>query len=255
MMYDIKNLLNDESLKNVQTDTLMIHYKQLVPNNGNNYSLKSIKELAQSIELVGLLQLPLVKETREENEEGDDLYLIVAGHRRHKAIEYLVEVLGKTEYEYVQCCVLPQEENANLSQIKLHLANILNRDISEFEKMEAIAELEELFKKLKLNGQEILGSIRKNIAEFIGLSETQVQRYMTIGAKADDEIKAKLKDGKVTVKEAYNETKKKQKKTKVVTTADKAKVQFVKLKKIVSEVEDENLKNALQVIEEWINNQ
>jgi ParB family chromosome partitioning protein len=199
MAFNIKNLLNEESLKQARNDRKKIHYSKLVPNPKNIYSISDIEELADSIEDSGLLQNLVVKEN------GDDTYEIVSGHRRWNATKLLVEERNHEEYAEVECLVLSKDEDELQTLLKLHTTNLLARNISEYEKMQAIKELEEIYTQLAEKGQKPKGKIRDLIAEQVDLKPTQVQKYMTISKKADDETLSDLEEGNITVEQAYKQ--------------------------------------------------
>lgn len=199
MAFNIKNLLNEESLKGVKNDRKKIHYTNLVPNPKNTYSISDIEELADSIEDSGLLQNLVVK----PNE--DDTYTIVSGHRRWNATKLLAEERGKKEFAELECLVLPKDEDELQTLLKLHTTNLLARSISEYEKMQAIKELEDIYSQLAEKGLKPKGKIRDLIAEQVDLKPTQVQKYMSIAKKADEETLSELEEGTITVEQAYKQ--------------------------------------------------
>lgn len=76
----------------------MMHYKNLKSSKRNFYSQKRIEELADSIELVGMVLQPLIVCKLDMGE-----YEVLAGHRRLAACIYNVEVNGLKKYEQVPC--------------------------------------------------------------------------------------------------------------------------------------------------------
>jgi len=172
-----------------------IDYKLIEHNPKNHYSLENIEELADSIENFGLLQDLLVKE-----ENG--IYVIISGHRRYEAIKLLVEQRGLTKFEYIDCFLNDEAEDETITDIKLEISNILTRELSEYEKMIAIENLKKLIIKAKNNGFEIKGRMRDFIGEQINLSPAQTQRYIKVIDQGSDQIKAALKDKKISLSSA-----------------------------------------------------
>ena len=101
MGFNINAFLNEESRKNIKSDwkPLKVDVRKLRPSpeKTNFYHVddKEIKDLAESIELIGLQQYPVVRPI-----EGTDEYEVIAGHRRRLALLRLLDE-GKNEYEMV----------------------------------------------------------------------------------------------------------------------------------------------------------
>ena len=205
MAFSIKNLLNEETLKNATdaSSIVKIDYQKLVPNEKNIYHIAydETQDLADDIEYNGLLQNIVVKPL------DDKTYAIVAGHRRWNAIKELVENRGLSQFASVPCLVLDKDESEEETLLKLHTTNLLARSITEYEKMEGIKELKSIYKILASRGKKPKGKIRDLISEQVGLRPTQVQKYMTIGEKASEEILNDLRNNVVTVDEAYKQIK------------------------------------------------
>lgn len=196
--FSINALLNQETLKEATVFTKKIHYSKLLPNTNNTYSMDKIEELADSIQDVGLLQNLVAKVI-----DGSDEYILVAGHRRREAIRVLVEERQQNQFEMVDTMIIPSNEDETLTSIKLHVTNVLTRELSPTEKINAVAALKELFLDAKAKGYPIKGKIRDLIASQVGLGHTQVQKMLTIDEKADDQTKEALNSGEITVEQAY----------------------------------------------------
>ncbi|MCL2591958.1 MAG: ParB N-terminal domain-containing protein [Defluviitaleaceae bacterium] len=199
---DITSMLNIESIKEATTIRKRIHYTQLVPHEKNHYSLEYIEELADSIEDVGLLQDVIVKPIENE----PDKYTIIAGHRRRLALKILVEKRDLEKYANVPCVLLDSNEDELLTQLKLHITNTTTRELTEHDKMTAIAELKEIIEEARKRGYSIKGKTRDIIADNVNLGKSQVQKYVTINEKATNSVKEALKKGEITVSEAYQAT-------------------------------------------------
>ena len=205
MAFDIKNLLNEESIKQASSTSNIqkIDYQKLIPNEHNIYHIdeKDIQDLADDIEDNGLLQNLVVKPLEDGN------YLLVAGHKRYNAIKELVENRGLDKFSSIYCYILDKNESEEETLLKLHTTNLLSRDITEYEMMEAIKTLKDIYQKLAEQGKKPKGKVRDLISEQVNLGSTQVQKYMTIADKASDETLEALKEQNITVEEAYKQTK------------------------------------------------
>ena len=177
-----------------------IHYKSLVEHESSHYLRTGIEALADSIGDLGLLQDLLVKKGY------DNKYVIVAGHRRYLAIKMLVEDRGRKDLERINCCVLEEEEDSVITELKLHATNMTTRELSENEKMLAIASMKSLIVKARARGYKIKGKVRDLIGQSVNLRSTQVQKYLTISEQASPEVKEALARGEMTVENAYKTT-------------------------------------------------
>lgn len=141
------------------------HYLDLLPNPKQEqiFDIKDVESKAESIEQVGLLQAPLVQAIAGSNQA-----VIIAGHKRVKAIAYLVEEKGRKDLEYIRCQEFKNKDDA-ASEIALIDTNLEASELSNYEKMMAIGRKEEL---LKASGSK--GTLRSVIAEKSHLNETQI---------------------------------------------------------------------------------
>ncbi|MDU2156344.1 ParB/RepB/Spo0J family partition protein [Clostridium sp.] len=205
MAFNIKNLLNEESIKQASSTSNIqkIDYQKLIPNEHNIYHIdeKDIQDLADDIEDNGLLQNLVVKPLEDGN------YLLVAGHKRYNAIKELVENRGLDKFSSIYCYILDKNESEEETLLKLHTTNLLARDITEYEMMEAIKTLKDIYQKLAEQGKKPKGKVRDLISEQVNLGTTQVQKYMTIADKATEETLQDLKEQNITIEEAYKQTK------------------------------------------------
>ena len=96
-------------MKNKEFEISMIHYSLLIPSERNNYSVDSIKELANMILLSGGIKQNLLAR------EKDGHFELIAGHRRRLAAQYLVEEAGLEEYAYLPVRI--EESGDVLSEI------------------------------------------------------------------------------------------------------------------------------------------
>lgn len=166
----------------------------LVPSEGNFYSVESIEELKTSIELFGVLQNLTVKPL------DNGKYEIISGHRRHKACMELVAE-GKTEFEYVPCGIQTERDEIK-ERILLIMTNSTARELTDWEKMKQAEELRKNFEVLKKR-ENLPGRVRDLVADALGTSSTQVARLSAIDNHLTPEFKEEYKEGRIGTSAAY----------------------------------------------------
>ena len=185
----------------------MVHYTKLIPSENNNYSVDSIKELAQMIVLAGG-----VKQNLLARKKTPDEYELIAGHRRRQAVKYLVEELGREEYAMLPVHV--ERDGDLMSEINLILTNCGARNRSDWERMMEVTRLTELLKAMQTGSQEeqdrfrewiglepgLSGrELRKLVAELTGMSETKVAQLNHINNSLAPEMMDKFQAGAIGV--------------------------------------------------------
>ena len=185
----------------------MVHYTKLIPSENNNYSMDSIKELAQMIVLAGG-----VKQNLLVRKKTPDEYELIAGHRRRQAVKYLVEELGHEEYAMLPVHV--ERDGDLMSEVNLILTNCGARNRSDWERMMEVTRLTELLKAMQTGSQEerdrfrewiglepgLSGrELRKLVAELTGMSETKVAQLNHINNNLAPEMMDKFQTGQIGV--------------------------------------------------------
>lgn len=171
MGFNINAFLNEESKKDLKSDwkPIKISAKKLRPasDKTNFYHAedKEIKDLAESIELIGLQQYPVIRPI-----EGTDEYEVIAGHKRRLAILRLLDE-GKTEYEMIPCRVEAPDNIRN--ELILIFTNSTQRERTDYEKMREIERVRELLTEYQKT-HELTGRRQSIIAEILGTNKTKV---------------------------------------------------------------------------------
>ncbi len=171
MGFNINAFLNDESRKDIKSDwkPVKISARKLraAPDKKNFYHAedKEIKDLAESIELIGLQQYPVIRPV-----EGTDEYEVIAGHKRRLAILRLLDE-GKTEYEMIPCRVETPDDIRN--ELILIFTNSTQRERTDYEKMREIERVRELLAEYQKT-HELTGRRQSIIAEILGTNKTKV---------------------------------------------------------------------------------
>ena len=149
---------------------------------------ESVRELADSIELVGLLTpLSVIQD--------GDRYTLFAGERRYKAITQCLH------WSKAPCHVFDGESSSrNRRQFMLHEANG-QRDLNAGLQLQIFEEYYELLKDMEEKG-EYTGAKLGLIAKKMQISERQVRKYKRIAEQLTQQEKEMLAAGELTVNEA-----------------------------------------------------
>lgn len=154
----------------------MVPIEELRPNGGNFYDVSNIDDLADSIELNGLLE-PLCVFRRTQ---GTGSYVIFSGHRRYKALRALYEK-DRARWAEVPCIVCPDPHDANREMVMLIHANSTGRILSNWEKAEQALRLKKALVAMRESGAELPGRIRDLVAEEMQMSASKLARLEAIG--------------------------------------------------------------------------
>lgn len=155
----------------------MIPIAELRPNGGNFYDTSNFEDLADSIELNGLLE-PLCVFRRGQ---GTGSYVIFSGHRRYKALRLLYEKSGFEKWTEVPCIVYPDPHDANRETVMLIHANSTGRILSNWEKAEQALRLKKALVAMREGGADLPGRIRDLVAEEMQMSASKLARLEAIG--------------------------------------------------------------------------
>lgn len=190
-----------EAVSNSDTPRItMIPITELRPNGGNFYDTSNFEDLADSIELNGLLE-PLCVFRRGQ---GTGSYVIFSGHRRFKALRLLYEKSGFAKWTEVPCIVYPDPHDANRETVMLIHANSTGRILSNWEKAEQARRLKEALVAMREGGAELPGRIRDLVAEEMQMSASKLARLEAIGNNLTEVRFAKAwREGRLNESVAY----------------------------------------------------
>lgn len=178
----------------------MIPITELRPNSGNFYDTSNFEDLADSIELNGLLE-PLCVFRRGQ---GTGHYVIFSGHRRFKALRLLYEKSGFEKWTEVPCIVFPDPHDANRETVMLIHANSTGRVLSNWEKAQQARRLKEALVAMREGGAELPGRIRDLVAEEMQMSASKLARLEAIGNNLTEVRFAKAwREGRMNESVAY----------------------------------------------------
>ena len=190
-----------EAVSNSDTPRItMIPITELRPNGGNFYDTTNFEDLADSIELNGLLE-PLCVFRRGQ---GTGSYVIFSGHRRFKALRRLYEKSGFEKWTEVPCIVYPDPHDANRETVMLIHANSTGRILSNWEKAEQALRLKKALVAMREGGAELPGRIRDLVAEEMQMSASKLARLEAIGNNLTEVRFAKAwREGRLNESVAY----------------------------------------------------
>lgn len=190
-----------EAVSNSDTPRItMIPITELRPNGGNFYDTSNFEDLADSIELNGLLE-PLCVFRRGQ---GTGSYVIFSGHRRYKALRLLYEKSGFEKWTEVPCIVYPDPHDANRETVMLIHANSTGRILSNWEKAEQALRLKKALVAMREGGADLPGRIRDLVAEEMQMSASKLARLEAIGNNLTEVRFAKAwREGRLNESIAY----------------------------------------------------
>ncbi len=184
-----KSLIFSKEYKKARLDP-----RALIPSEHNTYSQENIEELADNMLLVGQLQEIIVGRVN-----GQDR--IIVGHRRTAAAVLNIE-RGHEEFKLVDCKI--REMSESLFMLTLHSANIFNRQLSDWELTNGVAEFTKYLEKAREAGEvTIEGKMRDYIANATGKSTGKINQINSINNNLCEEGKEAFKDGKINFSTAY----------------------------------------------------
>lgn len=204
-MFDITSLMSDASRQASERpkyEAVRLPISKLYPDpaNAKIYSVASIEELADSIELAGGVLHNLV--VREQDEDGR--YQIISGERRWTACKYLVEQ-GKEQYGEVGC-LIEHERDEDILQLMLVLANSTARQLTDAEKMRQAEALTAVLTRMRKEGK-VQGRVRDLVGKMLKTTSGQLARYHAIQANLQGGLRDKFERGKIGISIAYEASK------------------------------------------------
>lgn len=145
---------------------VQIPLSQMIVNEHNFFTVEDVQELADDIALNGLYS-PLTVCAA-----GEGKYRIVAGHRRRKALE----LLGRKDAP----CIVKNYDGEDSEMVALIQSNLTSRELTYYEKMEAVIRLEKALRSMKERGVTLPGRLRDHLAEQTNESASAVHRMQYI---------------------------------------------------------------------------
>ena len=201
--FDLGSTLADV-LKNVSDpdrgpeQIVMLPLASIDADANNFYSMDGVEELAENIELIGLLDPLRVR----ENPDMPGRYLIVSGHRRRAALWTLFEE-DPEKWAKAPCIVEQPAASPELQELRLIYANADTRKMTSADLSAQAQRVEMLLYELKNQGMEFPGRMRDHVAEACKVSATRLAQLKVIREKLFDDLLPLWEDGTINESCAY----------------------------------------------------
>lgn len=184
-------------------EVTLIPWTKLVENPRNFYNASDVVDLADSIQVNGLLD-PLVVYPIPGSESGS--FRLLSGHRRLRAIKHLVAEGREPErWTKIPCRVLPAPDSEAREDLMLIHANSTGRVRTPAELSTEAERLTAALVVLKEQGVELPGRLRGVVAAAIGVSQSKLARLKVIQDKLRvPGFKAAFENGKLAEAVAYD---------------------------------------------------
>lgn len=163
-------------------------------NEDNFFEVSDVDDLADSIALVGLQQ-PLVVMREELKTDGKMGYILIAGHRRMKALQQLGRETAP--------CIVTSPANDELEALALIQTNTTARSLDYTARMEAVKRTEAALLALKEKGYDLPGKMRDRVAEITQEKASEIARMKVIDKNLSAPLRQALADGKINASVAY----------------------------------------------------
>lgn len=176
-----------------QRITKWIHYTKLIDNKAQYCNERDKGEIIALAELIeadkGILQNVLVRKV------DTDEYEIIAGHKRRRAVRYLVEERGLKEYEFIPCII------ENLSDVRAEFQLYSTNGHHEKTDYEKMHELERMKYLLETYPEEFphlqTGRMVERLAKQMHMSKTTVGEYLSISNNLGNKAREAFKEGNI----------------------------------------------------------
>lgn len=178
----------------------MIHLSQIECDTANFFAenqgaeAKRIDALAEEIMETGFRSVIEVYPDK-------DKYKIIAGETRFRALQKAYETTNRPEFAYIPCFI--NEADTDIARRRrLIMDNMLQRDLTPAQKLQAIEELQKSYKEEKKSGHKLPGRIQYLIAQNIGMKKSQVGTYQKIIKNGSNELKENIQNETISVEAA-----------------------------------------------------
>lgn len=260
-------LLNDASKDCVMMDISNIPREKIIKNTRNPYSIERIKELAESIKRIGLLQPLHVDDPDPET----GTYKLLGGERRLTAIDLLIEDESVTEWTkdtLIPCVVRGKDavkldlSDENKERYAIITTNKEQRIYTDADRYMEIQEWKKIIQELREKGIDAIPGMEEEtinikgektrdiLSKTTGMSRGTVNKFEKVTNKGSDALKDALLDGKISVSVAEKATElNEEEQKKLVKKAEKLEQEGKKLQ--VSDVTVQSTQKVNLSESEW----
>ena len=187
MMFENLNSI----VANTLTDSIkMIDVDELHNSEDNFFDINRIEEFAETILGQGGVKDNLIVRPLDSG------YEIISGHRRKAAVQYLLDN-GENISRYLPCLVQNYDDNDD-KMLDIVLMNISSRQISDSEMWKSYEIVDRILKNKKSAGEKF-GRVRDKLAEYLGVSASQVKKIQNIDNNAIESVKNAIENGELSI--------------------------------------------------------
>ncbi len=191
MMFENLNAI----VANTLTDSIkMIDIDELHESEDNFFNIDRIEEFAETILGQGGVKDNLIVRPLDTNG-----YEIISGHRRKAAVQYLLDN-GENISRYLPCLIQNYDDNDD-KMLDIVLMNVSNRQISDSEMWKSYEVVDRILKNKKSAGEKF-GRVRDKLAEYLGVSTSQVKKIQNIDNNAIEPVKNAIENGELSISTA-----------------------------------------------------
>lgn len=165
-------------------------------NDKNFYEISGIRNLAESISIVGLLDPIRVVVTEDRD------YRLVSGHRRLAAYQLLRDESHGREFDKIPAIIMSKLDTLE-EEFALLTANATARELSYGDKLQQEKAMRETLLAMKAQGRQLPSGLSQYIADSMGVSRNEVSRMHTVNENLVPEAMEKVAAGELNASEAY----------------------------------------------------
>ena len=165
-------------------------------NDKNFYEISGIRNLAESISIVGLLDPVRVVAAEDRS------YRLVSGHRRLAAYQLLRDEAHGMEFDKIPSIIMSKLDTLD-EEFALLTANATARELSYADKLQQEKAMRETLLAMKAQGRQLPSGLSQYIADSMGVSRNEVSRMHTVNENLVPEAMEKVTSGDLNASEAY----------------------------------------------------
>lgn len=187
----------DKNVSNLGTAEIsLIPWDRIRVNSENFYAVDDVEDLRNSIQMHGLLDPITVTPDAE-----DGYYLLISGHRRHKAWG-LLRAEDPETYARIPA-MIRRFESKHMAELALIMANSTARVLTPAEVGRQAERIERLLYELKEEGYTFNGRMRDQVAKACQVSASRIGRLKLIREKLAKCWMPRWEDGSLAEDTAY----------------------------------------------------
>lgn len=174
----------------------LIPLDSIKANDKNFYEISGIRNLAESISIVGLLDPVRVVAVEDRS------YRLVSGHRRLAAYQLLRNEAHGMEYDKIPSIIMSKLDTLD-EEFALLTANATARELSYADKLQQEKAMRETLLAMKAQGRKLPSGLSQYIADSMGVSRNEVSRMHTVNERLVPEAMGKVTSGELNASDAY----------------------------------------------------